>query len=819
MSRMRCNPLRWLVGVVLILGLLGIMNLRGVLTRIEAELATQTRSALDQAGLGWAQVAFSGRDVWLVGKAADERERRQASDITEAIWGVRTVSNRSELIEEEKNYVWRALLRDDKLRLLGFVPNETTRKAIVGAAKATFPQLEIQDRMKLARGAPETEVWLGGVSFGLKQLSALKPGARVELTGEGLAVAGEAVDFGTYRAVKSALGSSLPQGVTLRRDEVVPPMVKPYIWAARLSNAQLQLGGFVPSERAREEVFTAAEKAFPQRVIVDRMRIASGEPRDLVAAAVGALQKLAHLEEGAIELKEKELLLSGLAAQEVTAEALRDSLRDGIPRSIRISEQIKFREPTIKPVSPYTMGAAINGESIELSGYVPNEDGRKALTEAVVARFPRLKIADGLQLGAGAPEGWQACMVAGLTGLAKLNNGRIDMEDRTLRFAAVMGDEEAAEAIRNELRAAANRACELDIRIVINVPPEPELSWRAVAGGGEIRLEGEVPDEATKSELALSAAKLFPDARLVDRMEVKPAYSKKWPKVTGTGLKLLSRLRSGEARLSGLDLTVTGQAPDTAVATLVRQQLRDLPKGYKGSDTVEVRSDAMIWAEQEAKRKAEAEARRKTVEDEARRRAEAETARRAAEEEQRRKREEETRRKADEEQERQMAAAAAEAARKAEEQQRASEPATEPATQQSQEQHAALAQEEKPPADACRDAIASATLHGTVNFDRASYSIEKEGLETLAKLLQVATVCPEAEIEIQGHTDAEGTPEGNQKLSEQRANAAVEFLVRNGLPVNRIKAVGYGATRPMAPNDNPDSRAMNRRVEIIVKDH
>lgn len=818
---MRCNPLRWLVGVVLVFGLLGVMNLQGVLAQIEKELQTNARSALDQSGLGWAEVSFSGRDVLLIGKAADEREQRQAAEITQAVWGVRTVRNATELLQEEKNYIWRAQLRDDRLRLTGFVPNEATRKAIVGAAKATFPELEIQDRMDLARGAPDTEVWLGGVSFGLKQLSGLKTGARVELTADGLAVAGEATDASAYRTIKSALGSSLPQGVQLRRDEIVPPAVKPYVWAARLAGTQLQLGGYVPSDKAREEVFAAAQKAFPQRVIVDRMRVASGEPRDLVAAAVGALQKLARLEEGAVELKDKELLLSGVAAQEATAEALRSTLKDGIPASIQVSEQIKFREPTIKAVSPYTIAAAIDGDSLVLSGYIPGEPGRTALTEAAAQRFPKLKITDDLQLGAGAPEDWQRCMIAGLSGLAKLNNGRIDMSDRSLKFAAVMDDEEAAEALRQELRAAANRACELDFSIVVNVPPEPELSWRAVSADGEVRLEGEVPDETTKSDLALSAAKLFPNARLVDRMEVKPAYSKKWPKVTDTGLKLLAKLRSGEIRLAGSELTITGQAPDTAVAMLVRQQLRDLPKGYKGSEVVEVRSDAMIWAEQEAKRKAEAELRRKTEEEAARQKAEEEAARRAAEEEARRKRDEETRRKADEEQMRRAAAetAAAEAAAAASppEAEAAAQPS--PGKEAAPDKFAALDPEDKPATDACREAIASATLHGTINFDRASYSLHKEGLDTLSKLLAVANACPDVEIEIQGHTDAEGTPEGNQVLSERRANAALEYLVRSGLPTHRIKAVGFGATRPMAPNDTPDSRAMNRRVEIIVKDH
>lgn len=819
---MRCNPLRWLLGVVLVAGLLGVMNLKGVLARIESELQQRSRTALEQAGMGWAEVVFSGRDGWLSGKAADEKEQRQAYDITTSVWGVRAVRNRTELVEEQANYVWAAVLRENRLRLIGYVPNEATRQAIIGAAKATFPQLEIDDRMKRARGAPETELWLGAVSFGLKQLSGLKAGARVDLDAAGLTVAGEAESFAAYRGIKSAM-SSMPQGLKLKGDNVVPPVAKPYVWTARFLANQLQLGGFVPSERAREEVFAAAQKAFARKVVVDRMQIASGEPEDMLAAAAGALHKLSQLEEGAVELKDKQLLLSGLAAKQETAEALRDSLSAGMPDSIRVTEQIQFREPTIKPVSPYMIGALIDGETVLLTGFVPSEPARAALANATQSRFPGRKVSDELQLGAGAPDGWQTCMVAGMAGLARLGNGRIDMVDRTLRFAAVTDDEDVAEAIRGELRAAANRACELDVRIVVDVPPEPELNWRAATGEGEVLLEGEVPDESTRSHLALAATRLFPDARLVDRMEVKGASSKKWPKVTETGLKLLARLRSGEVRLAGLELTVSGQAPDTAVATVVRQQLRELPKGYKGRDVVEVRSDAMIWAEQEARRKAEAEARRK-VEEEARRKAEEEDARRKAEDEARRRQEEEDRQKAEAEARRLAAAAQAarEAeARAAEEARRASEAAAkaEPAEAPERERHAGLAPEQPSGPDRCQEAIADATLHGTVSFDRGSATLRQEAKQTLSKVLAVAAACPQVQIEVQGHTDAEGTPDRNQVLSERRAEAVVEFLIDNGVPAGKIKAVGYGATRPVAPNDSADSRAMNRRIEFIVKSH
>ncbi len=861
---MRCNPLRWLVGGVLVIGLLGVMNMQGVLAQIQAELEQQARQSLAQAGLGWAEVEFSGRDSKLLGTAPDESERRKAYQITSSVWGVRKVSNRTELIAEEKNYVWRAQLRDDRLKLTGFVPNEQTRRAIIGAAKATFPQLEVQDRMKLARGAPDTEIWLGAVSFSLKQLSRLKPGAAVQLESDGLEIVGEAEDSAAFRSIKSALGTGLPQGISLKQDRVTPPVVDPYIWAARLSGTQLQLGGYVPSEEAREEVFAAAQKAFPKAVIVDRMRIAAGEPDGLVTAVMGALGKLAQLEQGDIEIKGKEFLLSGLATKEETAIFLRETLREGIPKSIKVDEKVKFREPAIKPVSPYTIGAAIDGNTLLLTGYVPSEAARGELVKAAKSHFPKLEISDGLKLGANAPDGWQTCMTAGMASLVKLGNGRIELVDNKLMFAGVTEDEQVAEAVRNELRAAVNRACELEARLIVDIPPEPDLSWRASFAEKQVVLEGDVPDEKTKEELQQAAAKLFPEAHIISRMEVKAARSEKWAKVSDTGLKLLAQLRAGEVRILGKELSIVGQAPDAAIVTLIRQQLKDLPSGYRGIDTVEVRSDAMIWAEQEAKRKAEAEARRK-AEDDAK--LKAEEARKAEEEarfaaEAERLREEESRRRAEEQAQlaaaAEEAAAAAEAQKKAEAEARAraeeearrraqaeaaadqhapdsvdadakqasAEPGSEevalavqqPPSEAAAEQHAAVIPEHLEADRRCQQAIASATLHGTVNFARASATLNATGKETLSRLLEVARSCPTIHIQIEGHTDAEGSPEGNQVLSEERAKAAVDYLVSRGIPIEKISAVGYGATRPVAANDTPESRAMNRRVEILIRE-
>ena len=88
---------------------------------------------------------------------------------------------------------------------------------------------------------------------------------------------------------------------------------------------------------------------------------------------------------------------------------------------------------------------------------------------------------------------------------------------------------------------------------------------------------------------------------------------------------------------------------------------------------------------------------------------------------------------------------------------------------------------------------------------------DKQYLDTIATFL---TRVPTVVMEIGGHTDNVGNKNANKKLSQDRATAAMQYVVDHGILVRRIRAVGYGSTQPIATNKTEEGRAQNRRVEL-----
>jgi outer membrane protein OmpA-like peptidoglycan-associated protein len=101
-------------------------------------------------------------------------------------------------------------------------------------------------------------------------------------------------------------------------------------------------------------------------------------------------------------------------------------------------------------------------------------------------------------------------------------------------------------------------------------------------------------------------------------------------------------------------------------------------------------------------------------------------------------------------------------------------------------------------------------VQGSADIAPASNTLLSEIADVLLRKRNIERV------EVQGHTDNSGSEEGNRDLSQRRANAVRDWLIKAGVSADRLTAVGHGSARPLAPNITAQNRARNRRVELVI---
>jgi OmpA-OmpF porin, OOP family len=350
---MKCNWGRWLWGIIPLL-VLGWVAVQAEHARLEADLTERARVALDNAGFPWALADFKARDAVLTGRAPQEGDPGKAADALAAVFGVRVVENNARLLDKADTYLWSASRRNNRVRLTGYAPSVSTKLAILGVTKASFPGFEIVDRTTLARGVPAQDVWLAGVSFGLKQLTSIKRGD-IRMKDLEMAIAGEAEDIPGYRAIKQALANSVPKGIKVTSDLVTAPSVSPFTWSGQFANGRFILSGYVPNDAVRADLVATAKASLPGMSIIDKMDPGEGAPPGWAEMVIAGLRELSRLEGASFETKDAVLVVSGTAADGATAEAIRHALRAAVPASVKLTDQIRVKElplPAPPPMPP-----------------------------------------------------------------------------------------------------------------------------------------------------------------------------------------------------------------------------------------------------------------------------------------------------------------------------------------------------------------------------------------------------------------------------------------------------------------------------------
>jgi OOP family OmpA-OmpF porin len=590
----------------------------------------------------------------------------------------------------------------------------------------------------------------------------LGDGATAMANGRDVTVSGMVFDE-SARAAALAEVAALP-GVRRVADALLPPPpLAPYAWRAVRDGSTVILSGGVPSPKVRAALVAAAQQAAPQARIVDEMAYASGAPAGLGETAAAALPLLGHLQSGEAQWRDGELTLAGQAANPEDYQAALALARPSGAVKIQIAP------PRAQNLA---FAAENDGKVLRLSGQVGSEAERAALLAQARKLFPDVKIADGLQAGSGAPPRFAAEAGFALRALAQLKIGKVALDANGARLSGVA---------RAGMDAAA---------VVAAVAPEQGVSLNAGAvATGEISpyalnaekddkaltLTGFCGDEDACAKIRAAAQEKFSGLALADSMRRGPGAPKGFLTAALGGLEQLGRLRVGRFGLRDASAQLRGDAIRATAAEAVKTAfVAAMPEGFA------VQAD-VTGAEREEPAPAPV-----------------------------------------------PSTPAPPAPAPASPSATAPIPPLPPAPPAAAAPSAPVpgsapaagpAPPSTPPtaAESCKRRLAERARASVIWFDYASADISPEGAALLDALASEAVKCPQASLEIFGHSDDVGSISHNFAWSWRRAETVAAFLLAAGVARDRLIIQGLGETLPLAPNVSDANRAKNRRIEIQVK--
>jgi outer membrane protein OmpA-like peptidoglycan-associated protein len=844
-------------------------------------------------GLAPISASVSGRDVRLSGDLRASAMQPLALKAADEEFGVRRVESALRAAQAQRPYVWSAERQGSRIILSGSVPDGTSKANNASAAARAFAGAEIDDRQRIAFGAPAG--FTAAAAAGLAELGFLSSG-KATLTDAAFCFEGVARTPDAFLELRPRIANP-PPGFTAQPCSVAPPTAEPYLWSAlKAPGGALALAGFYPSDAVRAEINAAVAAAAPGVAVVDTMKPSLGAPSAFVQMISAGMAQLARMAEGTASISGTSFSVTGRGPAGFEAcDALRRGLAGQLAPGFTLGSAeiacpappppppppapaIVIAPPAPPPPPPIVLAwsAVKDASGVTLSGLAPNSVAKAAAaSSAFIATTGAVVDRLNVQGPIATPPDYGPAVNFALGLMARLASGDVALEGASLSVSGIAPSAAAKSEIDASLAAALPgglRLARADIAVALPPPPphpvappaiavappappapppplappppvaapQPPpppppvaLAWSASKDGEGVALSGLSPSAEARSAVA-AAARAATDRTVTDASTVQAnvASPPDFAPAAAFALRQLGRLSIGRAELAGPSINLSGVAPSLAEKrAVVAEMAGALPGGMTlGAVAILVRPYRF-----------EAQADRSGVvlsgyvPDEATRAALV------------------------------AAAAAGGFAGKVRDELEFVEDAP---TGFAAAANVALAQLVKldfgtarlenqrlsvqgmtcrndvklaveaasgaglPTGFAgsgavsirqtgcfdCQFELDRATKGRAIQFEqaRAEISPEARTLDLLESIATVLQACPNARIAVEGHTNADGTPERNMKLSQARAQAVVDALVARGLGPDRLRAVGLGQSQPLVPHGSDHAREVNRRVRFVV---
>ena len=722
-------------------------------------------------------------------------------------------------------FVWRAEFDGRAVTVSGFVPDEDILDVLRAEVGNLSPDFSLSSSVLLASGAPDNFTDVARLL--LRNLLKLESGS-AEISDGALSLSGAPPDAIAAIEIRAELAD---RGVAV---DLEPPRAEAYELAITREGATIAFSGFVPDEETRERL-----AARPDTDLSD-VTLARGAPERFESGIEFGLSLLAQMSEGTFEIHNTTLSVSGRATTADAFVALDTRLALGAPQGLILSRS-DIRPPL---AAPFVWSASKSGNApVVFSGFVPTVAARDALLEA--AGGP---VEDGTAFADGAPEGFADDAAKALGVLALLPTGSVvyDGSGWTLGGAvSTFGDAPPVE----EAFAATGLGAR-GWQLALDVPPPEEepvaesYAWRADKNeSGVVALSGQVPTDELRRFLAVRAGDGADDTS-----EVAAGAP---PGFTGdalAGLEALSHLQSGSVVFENGVWSLTGTPATPADAERAAEALLTATgEGVGWSKQIAAPVVAVEPAPPPISPPVVATPEDVPVPDVqkpfifAARKGLLEPV--ALE-----------------------GAVPAEATRSYLGELAGGVPtenliinndlpddfATRAAVglrllgtlhagtfgfdgerwvltgevETTTERDSALSALSAIPALAdvdanvslmtpiavCLEKVSAFADRNVILFASGSARIEESSLPALDELVGYLERCPDAAVNVEGHTDSDGDAGANLALSVARAEAVAAALIERGVPYHRLYAIGYGQTLPIADNTTTAGKRANRRI-------
>ncbi len=842
-----CNWRKWIWPGILAVAILTALSTWFRADVVEGDLTAKATSDL-AAEHPWSSVELDGRDLTLKGVAPSDEAAASALQIADSAYDVRVAIDGTEAPAVASPFILRAEKNDGKITLTGNYPDEDTRTSIVEAATAAAPGFEVVDEMTLASGAPEGFSELG--AFALSRLQGLSAGA-FELSDSKLAINGLASGMDEYDTVIADLAGSLPGAGEVVSQEITPPTVSPYNWAADYDGSAVTLTGLAPNADARTAIEAAIQTELPDVSVTNNLRIAAGAPAEFKSATDYAAGFFPLLSQGRTSFEDNAFSVSGVAKSSSEFVAVEQRVGE-LPSGYTLADN------SVQPVgvSPFVWSIKNDGETITLDGFSPSVTVRDETGTKVQSAFPDANVVNNLRIAGGEPTTYAPSIDFSVDLLKHFSSGEISISDSDVFVEGKTDDIDLYDAANAKVADGVDGAT---IQSQIEAPAVSPYRWSVAKNANGVTVRGNAKD-TSDAEAAIDTVKsAFGSATVTDRQVIGSGQPAGFSEARDVLSSLVNKLEAGQGNMVDQAMSVTGRASSEGLAKSIETELQaKAPAGFTASANIlwpvaeapvapsapEVPvADPYRWSvsklesgvtvlgnvadEAEGASVIDAVKSRLAVSEVTDKQVVAQGKPDGFDEARilitsgvryleagqgniignklsvtGRAKNENIKNLIDRVLEKGAPAGF--------------ETSTNIVFPKSEKIVATTTPAPAVTAEACQQAIVDAVDGRKIQFETARAVILPESEPLLKSVLDAANKCPQLRIQVAGHTDSRGSETYNQGLSEARAQAVLTYLTSAGMSADRLEAKGFGETSPIETNDTAEGRSANRRIEFNV---